>query len=182
MIERYRRKIILISMAVLSVTMLLLAGVIDLVSWTATRSEIVETVDLLTSGTQSGWRGNEHGRKQQHDRRTSSYAESRWFLVVSEHGSLSAELSNITSYTEEEALAMAQSVLDGARDEGFLQDCYFRRTQTDERASVLFLDCSARLTMVETLIRVSLIVCAAGILLAGGLITLFSRRAIRPLL
>ena len=108
-------------------------------------------------------------------------SESRYFIVISQDGELSADLSHVSSYTEEEALALAQTVLSGGPDAGFCGSCYcIRYSSGDDRTVLLFLDCETRLQAVRSLMLISLGACAVGILLSWLLVALFSRRAVRP--
>jgi len=127
--------------------------------------------------------GGGGGRNRKGKRNESAY-ESRYFIAFgsAKKESRSVELSNVTSYTEAEAMEMADQVYAGTADSGFIEECYYRRYVAGGRTNILFLNCETRLSAVRQLIRISLIVCCAGILAAWLLMSLFSTRAIQPIL
>ena len=102
MIKKLQRRFIRIALAVLTAAILLAAVTINLANLVALRGEIAsEAETLLTEGHGQNRRngGNGHGRKP----READF-EARYFLVTTEAGDLTADLSHVSSYTQETAL------------------------------------------------------------------------------
>ena len=179
MIQKLRRRFVLISVTVLSAVMILLTVVINAANWISVRQDIGDTADELASSA-VGYSWNKgHNRQNRHGE---AIYESRYFVVTEEKSGLTAELSNVSSYTEEDAVAMAEAVLSGGKESGFINECFYRLYSENSRSAVLFLDCGSRLTAVRQLMGISLVTCCGGILAAWLLMSLFSKRAIRPIL
>ena len=179
MIQKLRHRFVLISVAVLSAVMILLTVVINTANWISVRQDIGDIVDELASSAVGYSWSKGHNQKNRHGE---SIYESRYFVVTEGKSGLTAELSNVSSYSEEEAVSMAETVLAGGRDSGFTGECFYRVYSENDRSSVLFLDCGSRLTAVRQLTWISLAACCGGILLAWVLMSVFSQRAIRPIL
>ena len=179
MIRQLRRRFVVASVAVLSAVMILLTVVINMANWISVRQDISDTVDeLASSAVGYSW---SKGRSQR-NRHGESLYESRYFVVTEGKSGLTAEMSNVSSYSGEDAVAMAEAVLAGERDSGFTGECFYRLYTEDGRSSILFLDCGSKLTAVRQLTWISLAACGGGILLAWLLMSLLSRRAIQPIL
>ena len=82
-------------------------------------------------------------------------------------------LDQIKNLDEETAKSMLfQAIADG-RTDGFLQDYLFRtRTRKDGSTQFVMLNCETRLATVRTLVLISAVACAGGILLALVLVML----------
>ena len=110
-------------------------------------------------------------------------AESNWFsAIVSEGGEAErVMLARIENLEEETARDLIRRIAADGRQEGFLQDYLFRVTDLrDGKAEIIVLNCETRLATVRTLVLISSVACAGGILLAMLLVFLSSRKAIEP--
>ena len=179
MIQKLRHRFVLISVAVLSAVMILLTVVINTANWISVRQDIGDTVDELASSAVGYSWTKGHNQRNRHGE---SIYESRYFVVTESKSGLTAELSNVSSYSEEEAVSMAETVLAGGSESGFINECFYRLYSENSRSAVLFLDCGSRLAAVRQLLVISLVTCCGGILAAWLLMSLFSQRAIRPIL
>ena len=180
MIRKLRRQFILISVAVLTLAMLLLAVIVNAVNWSMVQQEIGATVNELASNSIAEMRGK--GRDRRFPRGREAIYESRYFIVRDGPDKMYVDISNVSSYTEEEARTMAKTALASSEQTGFVEECYFCKYTNGNRNWVVFLDCGSRLSGVRQLLWISLAACAAGILLSWLVMSLLSRRAIRPIL
>ena len=131
---------------------------------------------------QERWRGNgPFPDRNRHFRNMVS--EANWFTgVITEEGEVKfLLLDQIKNLDEETAKSLLfQAIADG-RTDGFLQDYLFRtRTRKDGSTQVVMLNCETRLATVRTLVLISAVACAGGILLALVLVMLASRKAVEP--
>ena len=131
---------------------------------------------------QERWRGNgPFPDRNRHFRNMVS--EANWFTgVITEEGEVKfLLLDQIENLDEETAKSLLFQVIAERRTDGFLQDYLFRtRTRKDGSTQVVMLNCETRLATVRTLVLISAIACAGGILLAWLLVRLFSRKAVEP--
>lgn len=184
MIRKLQRKFICIALVVLSAAMLLLTGVINAVNWISVQSEIHGTMDMVAASNNklTGHPGGKKEDRMRPDGRESLY-ESRYFIVVSDGTELYSDLSHVASYAEEEVYAMSMEVLRQGQPEGFFNGCYFRQYPAEQgRTVIVFLNCETKLAAVRSLLLISVGACLVGILLSALLISVFSRRAIQPMI
>ena len=199
MIQRIRRKFILIAMAVLSGTILFLAAVINLSNWVSVRSELAGMLDSLSERSpllssvppeDSALRPRPFRTDSSRFQRNRSRMmqaridESRFFSVaVAKDGT--CKLSTVvreSAYTEAELEELAGKVIRSGRTEGFSEGFRFRITENgDGTRTGLFLNCSTRLQSVRSLAWISAAACLGGILIAWFLVSRLSWRAIRPM-
>ena len=183
MIRRIRRRFIRIALLVLALAMVLVALVINTVNWINTRAELTETLTFLTQNNGAPGRGFP-GRGKRSRGLQNRLDESRFFSVhVTEaDGLVLYDTSRVSDYGREELLAIAQRALDSGRADGFLDHYLFEIIDTDDGRLAVFLNCETRLAARRKLALFSAGACAGGILLAWLLVSLFSRRAIQPLI
>ena len=184
MIKQLQRRFIRIAVVALTVAMVLVVGIVNVANWISVRGELYNTLSLLVlpesvdeepedpvtplptpvttasperetkNDRQERWRGNgPFPDRNRHFRNMVS--EANWFTgVITEEGEVT---------------------------DGFLQDYLFRtRTRKDGSTQVVMLNCEARLATVRTLVLISAVACAGGILLALVLVMLASRKAVEP--
>ena len=183
MIRKIRWKFIRIAMAVLSVTMLVIAVVINLANWVNVRSEIQETLAVLA---ESWGKGNVVPEKRGRTRRMqSTLEESRYFMVYCTRDGeyIIRDASRISEKTEEELQAIVLPAMASGRNSGRAGDYqYLVRWEDSGRGIAVFLNCETKFDALRRLALLSAIACADGIGIAWLLVFLFSGRAIRPLI
>lgn len=112
-------------------------------------------------------------------------AESNWFSgLMSAEGEvgniLMDQAENLDEATAEQLIRDAAAT---GRTEGFLHEYLYRiRTRRDGSREVVLLNCETRLATVRTLILISALACAGGVLLAWLLVMLSSRKAVEPVI
>ena len=185
MMQKLRRKFILIAMAALAVTMILVTGAVNLANWLNVRGEIGETVDFLaeSDGMVTQERANAWAGRSRH--RRDVLTRSVYFVARTGKNSdrqITGRDRN-ESVSNDEADSLLERAAASGRDSGFLDD-YFYRKYSDRGGSSfwVFLNCESYLSATRNLLVFSAAACAAGMLLALLAVSLFSRRAIEPLL
>ena len=186
MIRRIRRRFIRIALLVLAITMVLLALVINAANWINVRSELSETLTYLAGNSDRFGKGPGPGGRGMRSRGFQNRLnESRFFSVyVDEDGEPELrDVSRVADYAREELMAVARQALDSGRKSGFSQAyLYLITDQDDGKQLAMFLNCETKLAAVRELALISAAACAGGILLAWLLVSLFSRRAIQPMI
>lgn len=107
----------------------------------------------------------------------------RYFAVIfdKDYYVLEVESSHIASLNEEQIVEMARNVEDNYFDFGQEGNYFYKVAQLDDdRTIVVVLDSSQQIELNSTVIRSTVLICAAGLLITGLIVWLFSSRAIRP--
>lgn len=107
----------------------------------------------------------------------------RYFAVIfdEEDNVLKIESSHIASLDEEQIVAMAEDIIDNYWNFGEEDGFFYEVAQLDdERTIVVVLDSSQQIELNRSVIRSTVLICAAGLLITGFIVWLFSSRAIRP--
>ena len=183
MIRKIRWKFIRIAMAVLSVTIVAIAAVINVSNWIYVRTEIQETLSALTEN-----RGKGNGkpeRRGKNRRIQNTMEESRYFMVdCNETGTFTiTDASHIQDRTDEELQAIVLPALQSGQDTGRTGDYqYLIRWGNAGKGTAVFLNCETKFDAIRGLAILSGIACAGGIGIAWLLVFLFSERAIQPLI
>ena len=199
MIRQLQKRFIRIAVISLTMAMVLVVAIVNIANWISVRNELFGTLNLLDeneSEMEKIAESKEERRDQteSEDDRKSPFpgpsrhfrnmmAESNWFsAMVSENGEVErVMLARIENLEEETARDLIRQIVADERTEGFLQDYLFRiTTWRNGNREVMVLNCETRLATVRTLILISAIACAGGILLALMLVMLSSRKAIQP--
>ena len=182
MIRRIRKRFIRIALSVLALAMVLVATVINASNWVNVRGELTETLTTLAESGGSVGRGLRGGRSRRLQNRLD---ESRYFsvLVQSNGQCRIMDASRETGYTAQELAEIAAQALSGGRSGGFFGSYLYTVTEQKDGAKIaIFLNCETRLDGVRRLALISLLACVGAVLLAWLLVSLFSNRAIQPLI
>ena len=199
MIRQLQKRFIRIAVISLTMAMILVVAIVNIANWISVRNELFGTLNLLgenesemekiaeSEEERQDQSESENGRKSPFPRPSRHFrnmmAESNWFsAMVSETGEVErVMLARIENLEEETARELIRQIVADGRTEGFLQDYLFRiTTWRNGNREVMVLNCETRLATVRTLILISAIACAGGILLALMLVMLSSRKAIQP--
>ena len=207
MMKLIRLRFIRIALLALSLAMLLVAGAINAVHIVSTVNEQYETLQYLTENQnnfskkkQGGTFGGENqkkefsatedsfqqGGKNNHNHHMqAALEESRYFMAIqnTDGDLLLGAGSKETDYTEEELLAIAGRVFASGDGSGTIDNYLYRVTERDDGfKTAVFLNCESKRNEIIWLALISLFACAIGILLALILVSLLSKKAIRPMM
>lgn len=199
MIRQLQKRFICIAVISLTMAMVLVVTIVNIANWISVRNELFGTLNLLDENepeeeaTEASEEEPQDPAEPEGKRRSpfpgpsrhfrNMMAESNWFsAMVSESGEVErVMLARIENLEEETARELIRQIVADGRTEGFLQDYLFRiTTWRNGKREVMVLNCETRLATVRTLILISAIACAGGILLALMLVMLSSRKAIQP--
>ena len=183
MMHKLRLKFIRIAMASLMAAVILVAAAINIMNWLNVRSEIGETISFLaeSDGMISQEKANEWAGKNKH--RKNVLTQSVYFFGrTGQDGTLQVVNQGRTeTINREEAESLLERAADTGRESGFIEDyCFQRFTSRGNTTSWIFLNCESYLTSSHNLLLFSAVICIAGILLSLLIVSLLSKKAIRP--
>ena len=203
MIKKLQTKFIRIAVISLTVAMVLVVGIVNIANWISVRNELSDTLNLLTESEafpmpefrtegEPSSENNEPGTEEQARRRfnpsrhvRNMMSESSWFsgLLAEDGGVDKVLMDRMENLSEEDAKELIREAAAQGRTEGMIRDYLYKIRETmNGNREVVMLSCETRLTAVRTIVLISAIACAGGILLAWALVTLFSRKAVDPII
>ena len=111
----------------------------------------------------------------------SQYGNRYFILILDSEGQLLVFTHQNDTVTEEDAMALAEEVQNSGRTEGYV-DAYKYLVYKEQNGNTLlcFLDCSMNIRARDSLLLISVIVGAAGILLAFLFILFMSGKTVEP--
>ena len=183
MIRKIRWRFIRIAMAVLSVTILAIAGVINAANWVNVRGEIQETLSTLADSRDRVF--GKTGRRGGNRRIQNSLEESRYFTVdcFQAGNYVITDMSRVQNQTDADLQAVVLPALTSGRKTGRSGEYqYLIQWEDGGKGTAVFLNCETKFDALRRLALLSAAACAGGILAAWLLVYLFSERAIRPLI
>lgn len=201
MMKQIRLRFIKISLLALTLAMLLVAGAINAVHLVSTFREINTTLEYLVENENSisqnqqkknGFQSNESNNtsaqqknRKNHNHMQNTLEESRYFVAVkSADGSLFlGQGSKESEYTESEMLSIAEEVFNSGKTSGNIKSYQYRVIdKADGTQAAVFLNCESKYSEIVSLALISLGACVVGILLSLLLVSLLSKKAIKPMM
>ena len=183
MMHKLRLKFIRIAMVSLTAAVFLVAAGINVMNWLNVRTEIGETISFLaeSDGMISPERASQWAGKNKH--RKNVLTQSVYFIGRSEkNGNLQVvNQGRMETIDREEAKILLERAAESGRISGFVEDyCFQQFTSRGNTTSWIFLNCESYLTASRNLLLFSAAICIAGILLSLLIVSLLSKKAIRP--
>ena len=183
MMHKLRIRFIRIAMAALTAAVLLVAVAINVMNWLNVRSEIRDTISFLAAseGTFSFERASEWAGPDKH--RKNVLTQSVYFIGKAEKDEECQIFGQLKSeaISRDEAENLLKRAAESGRESGFLDDyCYQKFTSPGGTSTWVFLNFESYLTTSTNLLLFSAMICAAGILLSLLIVSLLSKKAIRP--
>ena len=180
MIQEIRRRFIRIAVAVLSIAMILLAGIINVVNYVSVRSELLKTLENLSFREIDV----QPGRKSPSRRQQNALDEARYFVALrNEAGEIFLlGRTRIQSGTSDELKEIAARALSSGKESGSAGNYLFMTRSGMRGEMVLLLNVETKMDSVRRLLLVSALTCLGGILLAWLTMSLISSRAIQPMI
>ena len=109
--------------------------------------------------------------------------ETRYFsVIVSDSGEMNVDIAHIAAVTEEEARSFVEALVKQDKMEGYVEYYRYRMNRKEGSSLLVFVDCSNDIQTVRNFALVSFLVGVGCFLLVLILVSLFSRRAIRPVI
>ena len=180
MIQGIRRRFIRIAVTVLSIAMILLAGIINVVNYVSVRSELLKTLENLSFREMDV----QPGRKSPNRRQQNALDEARYFVALrNEAGEIFLlGRTRIQSGTSDELKEIAARALSSGKESGSAGNYLFMTRGGMRGEMVLLLNVETKMDSVRRLLLVSALTCLGGILLAWLTMSLISSRAIQPMI
>lgn len=186
MLKKMRWRLIWAAMAVFSVVMAVLAGVILLASYAITIGRQDSIIEDIYRYEQRPGRPVDDRRFPEIDHPGRLQPEfeytTRFFIVYCDQEEKPVRVSKdfISSVTEDQAREYAEALLQKKKQAGYYDHFRYRIYETEWGKMVIFLNSDMETLFLRTLFFISVLVIAAGLLAAFPLILLLSKRAIRP--
>ena len=204
MMKQIRQRFIKIALLALTLAMLLVAGVINAVHYVNTSAELKETLNYIVENDNANAqakqgkfnennKGNsatgdtiqQNGHKGGNHRMDTKLEESRYFIAIqnSEGEIVLGAGSKETEYSKNDLLTIAAEVFTSGNDSGHTKNYLYQVTDKDDGSRVaVFLNYESKKEEVISLALISLGACVIGILLSLLLVSLLSKKAIRPMM
>ena len=188
MISQLKRKFILITMFSLSLVMILLVGTINILVYHQTNQTAEEMLRVLSEN---------RGRIPEFDRgiappnkrpgfemNEETRFQTRYFMIKLDNENTVTEIdtSHISAVSSEDALKYANAVIASGKAGGYKGYYKYRQVTTAEGSMILFLDCRRDLQMVVFFLLTSGAVAIGTLLLVFILVSVFSKKAINPII
>lgn len=189
MIKKLQRKFIMITMGSLLVVMLILIGSINMINLYQTNQRLDGTIQLLAQN-QGRFpqfdKGNPPKGKPHFDGNLNEETQfqTRYFIVkVDENGDVyQIDTSHIAAVTSQDASEYADKVMESNKTSGYDGIYKFQIVNQTEGYMIVFLDCRNQLQMATEVLLISSMVALGTLFLMFVLISVFSKRAIKPII
>lgn len=189
MIKQLKHKFIMITMSSLSLVLLLLVGTINIINYNQINQTAEETLRILSEN-QGRFPEFNRGVAPPKDKRPGfemneeTRFQTRYFLVELDEEGTAKEIdtSHISAVTSKDALEYADAMIASGRAGGYTGYYKYRTFATTEGSMLIFLDCRKELQMVFYFLLTSGAAAVGTLLLVFFLVSVFSKRAINPII
>lgn len=207
MIQKLQRRFILITMCCLSLTVLVLVGMIDVLSYLQVNAQYEKLLQVLADNDgvfpkekKQKPHGNDEVKNHMETPMESLQGEfqvrlfsirlseetafeTRYFSVrVLDNGNQEADLSHIAAISREQALDFVSRVTKSGKSSGYLSHYRYMVSEQEDSTLYLFVDCQNGIMTVKTYFLLSLFAGVVLIILVLLPVTILSRRAMKPVL
>lgn len=189
MITKLKRKFIMITMSSLCLVLVLLVGTINFINFYQIDQRTNGTLNILSEN-QGKFPQFEKGDKPPRDLRfgfemnEETQFKTRYFIIeINEDGSTKQiDTSHISAVSSEDALEFAAGVLNDGKTTGYHGIYKYKIVEQQSGSMIIFMDCRSELEMVKYFLLTSGAVALGSLLFVFILISVFSKRAINPII
>lgn len=188
MIQKLQTKFIMITMLSLTLVMVILVSMINMVNFYQTNQKINGTIQMLSEN-QGHIPNFDKGKPQKHGPRSEFQMneetpfETRYFTVeANTDGSVNQIDTSHIAVTASDAESYAKKVLSGNKKNGFIGIYKYKVVQESNGSMLIFLNCRDQLQTVTQLMGITCTVALSTLLLVFILISIFSKKAIKPII
>lgn len=190
MINKLKRKLLIIGTVFMFILMTVLVLVMNLVNYREVASECDSTIDMLAQpnlpffGAQAPAGNTEDFNSFIPPGMSPEVPyEARFFIVnASSDGTvLQSDLSRIISVDEESAAEYISAALQSKRDRGFIGNFRFCKTMDENGTRLIFLDCGRRLDQFRSFLWISVIVGLCGLMIIFLAFAFTAGRIVAPI-
>lgn len=193
MIKALQRKFILLTMISLFLVMSLIIGVIHAVNLVQVDQQAEMLLDILSENGGNFPKQNFHGgeskdwnkpKRKEFGMSAETPFETRYFTVLADGaGSIvQIDTGHIAAITSSDAEEYARTILETGKQSGYYGDYKYRLTEQGNGQLLIFVDCGVRLHAANSFLGVSLLVGFGALLMVLLLVSLLSRRIVRPVM
>lgn len=189
MIKKLQRKFIAITMGSLLVVMLLLVGSINIINLYKSEKQSNGALQMLADnkGNIPDFRNDEPHKKAPDlgfVMGVETKFTTRYFTVmVNEDGIVGqTDTGHIKAISSSEAAEYATKVINSGKNQGYQGIYKYKVVDQTDGTMLIFLDCSFQLQSFKQMLGISCIVSLGTLLLMFILVTVFSRKAIKPII
>ncbi len=187
MINQLQRKFIMITMASLSLVMVLLVGAINMINFYQIDRSAGQTLAFLSEN-KGRFPEFERGKEPPRDKKIGfelneeTKFQTRYFFIKLSHDETVKEIdtSHISAVSSKDALQYAEEVLASKKSEGYKGIYKYRIINAENGPMIIFLDVRNQMQMVMYFFLTSCGVALGTLLLVFILVSVFSKRAINP--
>ena len=190
MIKKLQRRFIIIAVSAVAAVLLIIMGIVCITNYSEIIADADSTILMLEQNNghypkfddEINDNIGEYSRPKP-EMSPEARFETRFFAVyLNNNGeTVSANTGSIAAVATDEAIGYAEDIYKSGKDKGFLGVYRYSVSQTGSGSMVLFLDCSRSLDMFYRFLEASLAVSLIGILGVFIIVTLLSKRAIKPI-
>lgn len=189
MIKKLKRKFILITMTSLLLVIILLLGAINGLNIYQMEQRTNETIEILSEN-----QGKFPKFEKKDPPKSTSILDfmmnedtqfkTRYFIVkIDEDGNVKEiDTSHIAAVTSEGAEDYAEEIIENGKDRGYEETYKYAVVPDADGYMLIFLDCTMEMQTVKILLFTSFLVAMFTLLLVFILVSIFSRRAMKPII
>lgn len=186
MIRKMQKKFVLVSMGAFLLVLAVIISAIHIVNYTEVVREADELLEFLSEnkGRFPQIHGGMNPPMLPGDMSPETPYESRYFSVTfaGDTGKvIQVETSRIASIDTTQAIAYGQTVLEGEKSRGFVENFRYSAEEEGNAVRIVFLDCGRKIDACKDFMLASIGISLAGYLLVFSLIAYFSSRIVRPI-
>lgn len=185
MAEKLRRKFILVSVGAVSIVVFTIALFSNLINYTQILNHSDELLVLLAENDGHFPMKEEPSKEYQLPPKISPEApfSTRFFTVRLDNNRnvVETDTGKIASISTTEAFQYANKALQKGKSSHFIDHYRYLIVDQGDRSLIIFMDVERELEMFYTFLKNSLLICLIGTLAVFILVSLFSKRAIRPI-
>lgn len=185
MIRSLRRKFILIAMASLIGTMAVLCAAIGVSNYYAVINRVDNAISILYQNGGDFLPPGAHSDPSDFNFQVTPETafETRYFIIeLTAHGEIrSADLEHIAALDRRTVVNTVSQIIDAGTERGYVDHYRFGIfPEADGGSTIIVLDCFLQLQSVNNMVRITVFIFLACILIVFVLLLFLSRRAIRP--
>ncbi len=189
MIKKLQRKFIMITMASLALVVLILLGSINAINIYQMDSKVNGALKILSEN-QGKFPLYEKGKPPSNDlnfgfqMNEETQFETRYFVVkVNKDGSIrEIDRSHIAAISSEDAAGYASKILVGNKNSGYKGIYKYIVVHKSDGYMLVFMDCRSQIQMATLFLLTSCAVALINLLLVFILVSIFSKKAINPII
>jgi K+-sensing histidine kinase KdpD len=189
MIKKLQRKFIMITMGSLALVVVILLGTINAVNIYQMDSKVNGAIKILSEN-QGKFPRYEKGKLPPNDlnfgfqMNEETQFETRYFVVnVNKDGSIrEIDTSHIAAVSSEDAAGYASKVLSSSKNHGYKGIYKYTVVDKPDGCMLVFMDCRSQIQMATLFLLTSCTVALINLLLVFILVSIFSKKAINPII